>query len=160
MIITAEYQIARCGSSMFPLTPIEIKLKNPYEDCFMNLDREACDRHNLRLSFALSGKILACRFESIENPNDSDIATGSYAKDNLVRCTMKRIGKDFPGPGYAHWTVKLATADLTKLRSKNPTVCPFYQFLLDLSEEEYKKCLALPLTAVFRLSFKVQNAFS
>ncbi|MFH0779989.1 MAG: hypothetical protein V1928_03995 [Parcubacteria group bacterium] len=160
MIISAEYRIAEIASTVYSNSPYRIRLEFSHAECFMTLDREDSDRLNIRLAFDLKGKILACAFESIDNPSDSKIESGSFAKDNLIICSLSTKIRDFPGKGYTVRPLKLATADLGNNNAMKASQCPFYQFTLNISAEEYAQCKALPKTAVFRASFKVQNARS
>ncbi len=170
MRITKEFRIQDVKTTRISNAPFQIMLDgNPFrreEKSSLKLDADTCARYHIPISLDLLGKTLICSFESHELPlkdngcfkglinmellKNDDLMIHSLSKNETVSPHLEII------PPLKHYeisrTLKLLSFDGG---AGNPRPCPFYQIVLELSDEEYEACKALPATSVIRVNFRL-----
>ena len=174
MQITKEFRIHEVKAAEISNAPFQIVLKgNPFKQekdhSFLTLDENTCARYNVPMSLDLIGRTLVCSLESRELPlKDSGHLMGhvdmdSLGSDDLAIHSLKRSETVSPSfgtiPPSKHNEVS-RTLELFSFGGGDGihihvTPCPFYRIVLELTDEEYEVCKALPPTSVIRVSFRL-----
>jgi len=167
MKITKLLTIHEVKATRIRNTPFQIVLEgsNPFEQekkSILTLDTDTCTRFNIPTSFDLVGQVLICSFESHEFPLKNNLVSMESIKDNDLKiCHLKRCEVVSPVmsviPPFKHDKIS-RTLELLSFGGGDgihfsPLPCPFYRIVLELSDEEYEECKALPPVSVFKVSF-------
>ncbi|MFH1233722.1 MAG: hypothetical protein V1649_03700 [Patescibacteria group bacterium] len=173
MEITKELRIWEVKAARVSNTPFQIVLEgNRFrreEESSLMLDLNTCARYNIPMSLDLVGRTLVCSFENRELPLKNNghfkgyVDMESLKNDNLMIHSLKRSEIVSPSfgmiPPAKHSEVS-RTLTLSSFGGGDgihlsPLPCPFYRFVLELSDEEYEECKVLPPTSVFKASFRL-----
>jgi hypothetical protein len=171
--ITKEFRIHEVKAARVSNAPFQIVLEgNPFRrngESSLTLDADTCMRFSIPMSLDLVGRTLICSFESRELPLEAnghfkghvdmkaldtdDLAIHSLHKNERVSPSFGMI------PPSKHSEVS-RTLELSSFGGgdgihPSPMPCPFYRIVLELTEEEYEACKALPPTSVIRTSFRL-----
>lgn len=173
MNITKEFRIHAVTAARVSNAPFQIVLEgNPFrrdKESSLTLDAETCARFGIPMSLELVGRRLVCSFESRELPlEDSGLFKGrpdmkQLDHDDLaIRSLHKneRVTPLFfgtiPSSKHAEMSRTLELSSFGGGDGIHPSSlpCPFYRIVLELTEEEYEACKALPPTSVMHASFR------
>ena len=170
MEITKELKIQGISGSTVFNAPFQIVLEGDSfrrnEESSLTLDLDTCAYYNIPISFELVGRTLVCSFKSRELPlkNDGYVDMKSLKNDDLAIHSLKK-SEEVVSPSFR---MSLPSKNIEVLRTLelssfgggdgihlSPLPCPFYRFVLDLTDEEFEECKALPPTSVFEASFRL-----
>ena len=167
MQITNELRILEVSATMVRNAPFKLVLGG--RDGFglenqstLNLNESACVRYNIPLSIInLVGRILICSFESSKSPiktnryiyldpcplGDNELLIRSlYRKESIWPLSKKNVSH----------TLELSTISHYDGIHPSPQICPFYQFKVNLTAEEYECCKTLPQASTFKVNLSLQ----
>lgn len=171
MQITKELRIHEVKATRANNVPFQIILGGNYlrqeEESSLTLDADICTRYNIPISLDLIGRTLACSFESRELPLQGDnngngrVDMESLGSDDLQIKSLKKteitlsVFHTIPPSKYNQisQTLELSSFGGGDGMRMHIIPCPFYHFLVELNDEEYEACRALPANSVFKVSF-------
>lgn len=171
--ITKEFRIQEVKAARVSNAPFQIVLEGDLfrrnSESTLTFDPDTLTRFGIAMSLDLVGRTLVCSFESRELPLESnghfkghvdmkavtsdDLAIHSLRKNERVSTSFGMI------PPSKHSEVS-RTLELSSFGGgdgihPSPLPCPFYRVSLELTEEEYEVCKALPSASVVRASFRL-----
>ncbi len=170
MQITEKLMICKIEATRSDSAPFKLTLENNRgEESSLLLDSNTCTRYKIPISLNLTGRTLVCSFESRElplqndghflflgqftkePPRNDDLEIQSLNKEEIIKPTFMSI------PPSKHIEI-LRTLKLSSFGGEgihfHTTPCPFYRFILELTEKEYNICKALPEATVFKVNFR------
>ena len=172
MQITKEFRIhevrAARGNASFQIVLEGDPFRRNGESS-LTLDADTCARFGIPMSLDLVGHTLVCSFESRELPLETNghfkghVDMKSLGSDDLAIHSLHKSERVSPSfgmiPPSKHSEVS-RTLELSSFGGgdgMHPSLlpCPFYRIVLELTEEEYEMCRALPATSVIRTSFQL-----
>jgi len=168
--ITKEFQIIEVKAALVSNAPYQVVLEGNQlswgKKSFLTLDAETLKRYDILMSLNLVGRILVCSFENRELPlketghfkgsvdmdskSDNDLKIQSIRKNEAVLPSFLTMSK--------HEQV-LRIAELESFRGggrDNPSPLPYYYLVLELTNEEYEACKALPVNSALKVSFRLK----
>ncbi|MBI3589046.1 MAG: hypothetical protein HY093_01350 [Candidatus Liptonbacteria bacterium] len=168
MQITKELTIQEVRGKNVSNVPYQILLAGDplrhNEQSSLTLDKRTWDKPGINWTINAAGYKLACSFESREIPlKDNRLDTSSLESDDLMIKSLEKteslslIRNMIPPAKHAYVsrTLELSSFGGGDGIHPTPTPCPFYRFTLELTEEEYEACKALPATSVLKVSFRL-----
>lgn len=165
MRITKQFKIFEIRATETPNAPFQIILAgnplklNQENLSSLTLDANTCIQYNIPISLDLVGRNLVCSFESRELPLQDDgkhINIGSLGNDELHIQSLKKNETISPIfytiPPSKHEEI-LRTLELLSFGGGDGMhihimPCPFYHFIIELTDEEYEMCKAMPANSV------------
>jgi len=166
--ITKEFKIDEVKATRAINAPLQIVLSGEKKS-FLTLNKDICTRFNIPMSLDLVDRTLVCSFESRELPLKNQrpfygcVNMESFGSDDLKIDSLKKSKIMSPSftmiPPSKHSEVS-RTLELSSFGGGDgmhlsPLPCPFYQIVLELTDEEYKVCKILPPTSIFKVSFRL-----
>lgn len=173
MQITKEFRIQEVKATRASNAPFQIVLEGNYlrrdEESSLTLDADTCARYNIPMSFDLVGRTLICSFWSRALPlryddyEDGRADTESVNSDELQIQSLKRnetmafIFYSVPPSKYNEVSRTLELASFGGGDGMHPHImpCPFYRFIVELTDEEYEACKDLPANSIFKVNFNL-----
>lgn len=173
MQITKELRIQEVKAARVSNASFQIVLEgNPFRrngESILTFDADTLSRFGIAMSFDLVGRALVCSFESRELPLESNgyfkgrVDMKAVTSDDLAIHSLRKNERVSPSFGMIPPSKHSEVSRTLKLSSfgggdgihPSPLPCPFYRISLELTEEEYEECKALPPTSVVRASFRL-----
>lgn len=173
MQITKPFKICEVKATDASNAPFQIILLHNAlkreEESSLTFDTDTRVRYNIPLSFNLVGRTLICSFESRELSLQGDdiamerIDRRQLSSDELQIQSLKKIEVTFPifytippsKYNQMSQTLELSSFGGGDSMRMHIMPCPFYRFLVELTNEEYEACKALPANSVFKVSFNL-----
>lgn len=170
MKIVKELKISSVSGTLISNAPYKFTLSDPQlqwteeKESSMSVDADTCARHSVSPSLDLVGRTLVCSFESHELPlkDEKYVNWGVVGDDNVPVKSLEMKEKVtvayFQLPPGKNTSVSHILELMTHADGGRYTLlpCPFYRFFLDLTNEEYEECKALPAYTAFRASFSLK----
>jgi len=128
---------------------------------FLELNEKSCKRFGIPMSTNLIGRTLACVFESYETDKRFGPDTSGIDDDMEIRslCAIEEtvhLPKAIPPQKHEKERQRVLTLS-TRESTSFSRPCPFYHITLELTEEEYEACKALPATVVMRANYLLEE---
>lgn len=132
------------------------------EESSLTLDADMCAWYNIPMSLDLIGRTLVCSFESRElHLHDDRVNTESLTNDKLQIQSLEKsetitsVFYTVPPSKYNQSSriLKLSSFGDGDGMHIHIMPCPFYRFIIELTDEEYEACKALPANSIFKVSF-------
>ncbi len=173
MRITKEFRIHEVKATRVSNAPFQIVLEgDPFRrngESSLTLDAETCKRFCIAMSLDLVGRTLICSFESRELPLETNehfkghVDMNAVTSDDLAIHSLHKNEHVSPSFGMIPPSKHSEVSRALQLSSfgggdgidPSPLPCPFYQISLELTEEEYEACKALPPASVIRATFRL-----
>lgn len=173
MRLCKELRIHEVKATESSNAPFEIVLWDNFlqrHESTLVLDADACAQYGIPMSLDIVGLSLACSFESREVPLVGEkgmerLDMASVASNTLMLSALKQSETA---------TVVFYTVPPSKIEEVTRTLelssfgggdgihfhvmpCPFYQFIFELTQEEYETCKAFSPLVVFKVDFRLMG---
>lgn len=168
MQIVKEFTICEVRATQASNAPFQIILLGNMikreEKSSLVLDRDMCVRYNIPMSLDLVGRTLICLFESRELPLKNDrVDMGLIGNDELQIQSLKRnevesaIFYTVPPSKYNDVSQILELSSFGGGDGVHLHImpCPFYHFIVNLTNGDYRMCKNLPANSVFKVTFNL-----
>jgi len=170
--VRKELRISEVIATNASNVPLQIVLAGGHRsgkdiESSLTLDAATCARHKIPKIFSLVGRTIVCTFRSREipllqkEPWQGQIDFGAIEDDCLEIESLNREETIRPNShiipaGRIDETLRtLVLSSFSKggKRHSRDVPCPFYQFILWLTEGEYEACKLLPVNSMFKVDF-------
>lgn len=170
MQITKEFRVHEVRATNMANAPFQITLQgnplklNQENLSYLTLNADTCARYSIPMSLDLIGRTLVCLFESRQhslqhNPLYNDFFDNDELQIQSLKKTETVLSLFYSVPPSKYNEVS-RTLELSSFGGGDGMhmhimPCPFYRFIIELTDEEYEACKALPAHSIFKVSFSL-----